>query len=425
MTVTDNNGTTATVTHTAAYVPDHGWEPVVGLVPGPRGAIGIIGALADAAASIGAVGKDNLHRGTPKDGEANTGTWNYRSADAVVTAAGPAMAAQGVIVLPTVAGDTPFQIGKLNAIRLAMRYTFLHRDGSAIVVDVVAHAVGNTAYTIGAAYSYAFKYALSQTLAIPFDDPRMDQESNTADAEQRRAIEAAEREAATPWWSKIGYGSEEAHGTRRQGILRVMRELPPEHMRAAKRWLAQQVVEVPTENGVGMRTLELWVPTEEGKPDGPGVLVATIPSATADQVDAYLGKLWESAAVEADGGDPFEVEVGDDVAELAGRPPTEGNEPPAADPVAEAAAFAEAHGGTVDDLVVPTIDELITVGTQKGIADATKGKIVRRTQILAHANTYLAPTTKYQSLDALVADTPAAQRYYEHLWGLDDLAAIQ
>lgn len=148
-------------------------DPV--LKPGPAGTVDIIAALIEAMKLLPAVGKDSQHEGGR--GEGQTGRWNYRSADAVVSAAGPAMAHAGVVCIPTVIGDTPFQMGQQDAIRIAMEYRFFAADGSSVTVRIIAHAVGRTAYTIGAAYSYAFKYALSQALAIPFDDPRLDLES--------------------------------------------------------------------------------------------------------------------------------------------------------------------------------------------------------------------------------------------------------
>lgn len=153
-------------------------DPV--LKPGPTGTIDVVAALIQAMKLLPAVGKDSQHEGGR--GEGGTGRWNYRSADAVVSAAGPAMAAAGVLCIPNVIGDTPFQMGNQDAIRIAMEYRFFAADGSSVTVRIIAHAVGRTAYTIGAAYSYAFKYALSQALAIPFDDPRLDLESTESGA---------------------------------------------------------------------------------------------------------------------------------------------------------------------------------------------------------------------------------------------------
>lgn len=157
------------------------------LRPGPTGSVDIIAALIATMKLLPAVGKDSEHQG--ERGSGGTGRWSYRSADAVVTAAGPAMAAAGVVCIPNLVGDTPFQMGNQDAIRIAMEYRFFAADGSSVTVRIVAHAVGRTAYTIGAAYSYAFKYALSQALAIPFDDPRLDMESTESGAEMVRDTE--------------------------------------------------------------------------------------------------------------------------------------------------------------------------------------------------------------------------------------------
>lgn len=210
--------------------------------------------------------------------------------------------------------------------------------------------------------------------------------------------------AGGEWWDAAGWPSAEAHGRRRQALLRRLQELPPEHLRTAKRWLAEQATyAVFDADGGHLRSVGVWVPAQAGKPDGPGMLAAGLSREAMDAADAYIEEMSATAALEAGGGEPFDV-------------------PP---PVAEAMAFAEAHGGTVDQPTGPTVEQLLKVGTAKGIANATKGTTARLAQILAHANTYLAPTAKYQSVKDLAADTSAAVRYHQHLAGLDDLAGIQ
>jgi hypothetical protein len=143
--------------------------------------------------NLPAVGKTREHKGDQGDGP-STGRWSYRSADDVVTACGPAMATAGVLMIPTVIDATQTTVGRADAIRLTMRYTFFAADGSSLTLEMVSMGVGRTAFTIGAAYSYCLKYALSQALAIPFDDDRLDQESDTTGAAQREELHRADTE---------------------------------------------------------------------------------------------------------------------------------------------------------------------------------------------------------------------------------------
>ncbi len=163
------------------------------LTPGPSGGIDIIARMVDVMRQLPAVGKTREHKGDQGDGP-STGRWSYRSADDVVTACGPAMAEAGVLMIPTVIDASPTQLGRSDAIRLTMRYTFFAADGSSIALEMVSMGVGRTAFTIGAAYSYCLKYALSQALAIPFDDDRLDQESDTTDRDQRAELHRADTE---------------------------------------------------------------------------------------------------------------------------------------------------------------------------------------------------------------------------------------
>lgn len=167
--------------------------PAAALTPGPGGGIEIIARMVDVMRQLPAVGKTREHKGDQGDGP-STGRWSYRSADDVVTACGPAMAAAGVLMVPTVLDATQVMVGRADGIRLTMRYTFFAADGSSIALEMVSMGVGRTAFTIGAAYSYCLKYALSQALAIPFDDDRLDQESDTTDRDQRAELHRADTE---------------------------------------------------------------------------------------------------------------------------------------------------------------------------------------------------------------------------------------
>jgi hypothetical protein len=268
------------------------WEDPV-LKCGPDGGMAIIQGLVDTMRELPAVGKDSRHEAK---GDDKTGTWNYRSADAVVTAVGPAMAKAGVVCVPTVVGDDVDDSGR---IRLAMEYRFFAVDGSSMVVQIIAHAMGRTAYTIGAGYSYAIKYALSQLLCIPFDDDRMDMESASS-------VGAARED----WWAAAGWESVEEHDGRRRSLLETIQAMPEANQRAVKLRLVSTVgLGTYNPSGVPMpKTTGVWVPVKESQPGGPGRLVFGLSPAAMVAAEEAAEEFVESARQEAAGEEPFEVE---------------------------------------------------------------------------------------------------------------------
>lgn len=265
------------------------------LRPGPTGTVDIIAALIAAMKLLPAVGKDSAHQG--ERGSGGTGSWNYRSADAVVTAAGPAMAAAGVLCVPNLVGDTPFQMGNQDAIRIAMEYRFFAADGSSVTVRIIAHAVGRTAYTIGAAYSYAFKYALSQALAIPFDDPRLDLESTESGAAMTQDPEAyatAEQvDHMLGLLRSLADTDRDAFKAEAQGRYKAGRyswSFAPEHrwtgkeLADAQSWISARAQLEPFDDAqpVTAEVAELLAALKPGDPDDPEATAAAMAQAKAD-----------------------------------------------------------------------------------------------------------------------------------------------
>lgn len=282
---------------------------------GPDGGCGVLLGLVEAMRNLPAVGKDQLHEGGRGDGP-NTGTWSYRSADQVVSAVGPALAKAGVVFLPNLEQETPIQLGSQDGWRLAMVYRFFGLDGSSLTFRMVAHSVGRTAYTIGAAYSYAIKYALSQALLLPFDDERMDMES-------------PQSHGATggPWWQDGGWPDEQTHTEARTGFLARVQALDDETKGRAKVALAQ-VRDQQVYDGAGKRTpigAPLWTPQKLDDPTGPGMFPARLSVAALEAAGRTLDGVLGLAADGLPAAPEFDVDEPD--AAPAGDPPPAAPEP--------------------------------------------------------------------------------------------------
>lgn len=264
-----------TLAHALGYAPG----PVPGptwsdphLRPGPTGGVGVLQGLVDAMRLLPAVGKDNEHKGD------RTGTWSYRSADAVVSAVGPALAQAGVVLLPILNDDQPIELAGNPGWRLDMTYRFFGVDGSSLSFRMISHSVGQTAYTIGAGYSYALKYALSQALCLPFDDPRMDMESSSSHG------------ATVHWWQDGGWESAEQHDQRRAALFEALKGMEQERRGPIVARLAG-MRDHPVYNPGGYKVAggSIWTPTEIGNPEGPGRLVARLSVAAMDAADELVG----------------------------------------------------------------------------------------------------------------------------------------
>jgi len=269
------------------------------LTPGPDGGIGVLQALLGVMTDLGAVGKDAEH------GQ----DFKYRAADAVVNATSPLFATQGLIATPYVVDYHlhTWQEQRGNRTReqaltiYTIRYTFwCVADGSQVTAQVVSMGQGLTGYSPGAAMSYGLKYVLSQALLIPFDDPKMELDST----EYRREAEASAAPVAE-WWEMYGWDDPDKHTERRRALMIRLRHLPDQHRLKAKRAFAQ-VVFPDWRND--RNDLALWVPEDDGKPDGPGQLGQTVPRWILSQAEQWLQDHLDDAQAEAAGEEPFEVE---------------------------------------------------------------------------------------------------------------------
>ena len=213
------------------------WQAPEGLLPGPSGSFDVLGAIVAAMSAIGPVEKasTNTHE-----------RFAYRSADDVISAVQPALVEAGIVLVPEILSMEPTtlvsQRSEVRATEVRMRYRFFAAsDASSVSVEVIVHAVGATAFAIGAAYSYALKYALSQLFAIPFADQRMDPEAGDgAGGQSETRVSAGPPPADSgSWWQRIGWDSEQAHADARAALVASLKALPPEQLASAKQALAE------------------------------------------------------------------------------------------------------------------------------------------------------------------------------------------
>lgn len=130
------------------------------------GAPAIYRALAGAMRDVAAVGKDGWN---PEQ------RFKFRSIDDVMTAAHHALAANGVVLAPTVLRREvdvrqTKSGGRLNVVTLEVRFRFYAVDGSHLDVTLWGEGADTADKATNKALSAALKYCLLQTLMIPADD---------------------------------------------------------------------------------------------------------------------------------------------------------------------------------------------------------------------------------------------------------------
>ena len=140
----------------------------------------ILGVMGD----VGAVGKNATNQQQ---------RYKYRSIDDLISALNPAMAKNGVFVVP---GEIMEEVrqdhatkggGVLHFVKLRIRYRFYAADGSYIDVITIGEAMDSGDKATNKAETAAFKYALSQVFAVPTHDD--------ADATDPEPIEPPKKQA--------------------------------------------------------------------------------------------------------------------------------------------------------------------------------------------------------------------------------------
>lgn len=156
-------------------------------------------ALARAMTQVGAVGKDRKNQGQG---------YQFRGIDQVVQACQLVLANCGIVVVPFVAQAEREMLdsksgGKMFSVRLVVDHHFYAPDGSSVVARTVGEAMDAGDKASNKAMSAALKYALTETLLIPVDEPDRDiEESNPAvmgrstPQTQAQMVEALERSIA-------------------------------------------------------------------------------------------------------------------------------------------------------------------------------------------------------------------------------------
>ncbi|HEY0883296.1 MAG TPA: ERF family protein [Archangium sp.] len=156
----------------------------------------IIEAMVKVMAEVGVIGKD---RKNPQQG------YQFRGIDDVLAVVQPLLAKHGVIVtpevveheretLPTKSGGTQFSV------RLLVRHTFRHIDGSFVVATTLGEAIDTGDKASNKAMSQALKYAVTESFAIPTKESDRDTEEHSPEvgAMPARSTPPASTKASAP-----------------------------------------------------------------------------------------------------------------------------------------------------------------------------------------------------------------------------------
>lgn len=115
---------------------------------------------------IGAVGKNKRNE---------QGKFNYRGIDDVMNALNPAMANNGIFVVPEVVRSEYLtratnKGGTVNVAILTVNFTFYAQDGSCVTATTVGEAMDSGDKATNKAMAIALKYACFQTFMIPTEE---------------------------------------------------------------------------------------------------------------------------------------------------------------------------------------------------------------------------------------------------------------
>lgn len=182
------------------------------LLPGLSAVPNVIQCLTRAAAAVGSIEKDGIH-GDPKRND----SFRYRSIEAILAKAGPALHDAGVVVIPTVVKAERLQKPRganqalWDHVVLRVRYRFYGPAGDFVEATVDAEGLDNADKGTGKAMTMAYKTALLQVLNIASDvDPDA---ANPADEGPSQVREA--RPARRPAARKAGASTKSAGSSRK------------------------------------------------------------------------------------------------------------------------------------------------------------------------------------------------------------------
>lgn len=127
----------------------------------------IFEAIPKVIADVGAVGKDKVNK---------VQGFKYRSIDDVFNALNPALAKNGVFIVPLTLSRTVTECGKTSKgatvvkVVLKMKFTFYAADGSHVEAIVFGEAMDMADKATNKAMSIAYKYACFQIFCIPTEE---------------------------------------------------------------------------------------------------------------------------------------------------------------------------------------------------------------------------------------------------------------
>lgn len=155
---------------------------------------GVVEAMLKVMGEIGVIGKD---RDNKSQG------YKFRGIDDVLAVAQPIMVKHGVLctpevierereALPTKSGGTQFSV------RVLVRHTFRAVDGSTVVATTLGEAMDSGDKASNKAMSAAFKYALTESFAIPTKESDRDTEEHSPEVGPMGARPTPPKAAGAP-----------------------------------------------------------------------------------------------------------------------------------------------------------------------------------------------------------------------------------
>lgn len=136
--------------------------------------------------------------------------FNFRGIDAVVSAVGPALREQGVVVFPSVVEHHAETIAvgqrgtQMRSVVLLVDFTFLGPEGDTFTARVPGEAMDSGDKAYSKAMSVAFRTALLQTLSLPTDEKDPDADSYERSPERDKTPIEAARDLLLEKVTKLG-----------------------------------------------------------------------------------------------------------------------------------------------------------------------------------------------------------------------------
>lgn len=174
---------------------------------------GIYNAICEIMGKIEAIGKDSVNQQQ---------RFRFRSIDAVYNTLHPLLAEFKVFTIPFIEKVDAWDYqtkngGRMNCVRIEMRYRFCHADGSHFDVKTVGEGADSNDKASNKAMAFAHKYALLQTFCIQTEDEKDGDFENPVDKANRnvahsRPSTAGANHAPNPVDHKAAQGHPQTEG---------------------------------------------------------------------------------------------------------------------------------------------------------------------------------------------------------------------